>query len=226
MRKSIEELSMKNLNFCTLYSFSSYNWDPLIGWCSHDCVYCPIKMPKNNKIKLKENSFKVNLGEKNRIFVGSTNDLFANNVPKEWIINILNYCNKYPNNDYLFQTKNPSRFFDFKDYFPNNSIFGVTIETNRENNLANCPPRYLRLEEMKKDWPNKKMISVEPIMDFDIEIFPHWIEQISPDLVNIGRDSNKIKDYSFPEPSNYKIKEFIKKVSDITKVNVNSNLKN
>ncbi len=45
---------------------------------------------------------------------------------------------------------------------------------------------------------DRKFISIEPIMDFDLEIFAKWIEDIAPIHVAVGYDNwnNRL-----PEPS-------------------------
>ena len=35
----------------------------------------------------------------------------------------------------------------------------------------------------------RKFISVEPIMDFDLEVLVDWMRQIKPDIVEIGADN-------------------------------------
>ena len=62
------------------------------------------------RLELKE--LKVNLGEGNFIFVGSSTDEWAANVPSEWIEQVLDYCDGF-NNRYLFQSKNPARFLEY-----------------------------------------------------------------------------------------------------------------
>ena len=63
-------------------------------------------------LRLEEKELKVNLGEGNFIFVGST-DEWAVNVPAEWIEQVLDYCDGFDNR-YLFQSKNPARFLMVK----------------------------------------------------------------------------------------------------------------
>jgi protein gp37 len=45
-----------------------------------------------------------------RIFVGSMCDLFGDWVPDDWITKVLEACNKAPQHQYLFLTKNPLRY--------------------------------------------------------------------------------------------------------------------
>jgi len=60
------------------------------------------------------------------------NDLFAADVPPEYILRILAHCSAWPANTYVFQTKNPARYMEREWPFPAGSIFGTTIETNHD----------------------------------------------------------------------------------------------
>lgn len=82
-----------NLSNGNMYKFVNYTWNPIKGKCLHDCSYCYMKtMPQYQHLILAENEFKTDLGNGNRIFIGSTTDAFAENVPSEWIVRILDYC--------------------------------------------------------------------------------------------------------------------------------------
>ena len=206
-----------------MYGFVTHTWNAIKGQCSHNCSYCYMKRFPQNPIRLDEKEFKTDLGKGNFIFVGSSTDMFADDVPSEWIRQVLDHCKHYMNT-YLFQTKNPKRFKEFKNYFPLHCIFGITLETNRENNLENCPPRSSRVGWMEEKWLDRKMVTIEPIMDFDVAYMSYWIERINPEFVNIGADSNRKKDYSIPEPTEFKIQNLIKKLELFTKVNLKPNL--
>jgi hypothetical protein len=62
------------------------------------------------------------------------------------------------------------------------------------------------------------MITIEPIMDFDLEEFVRWIQIANPDFVNVGADSNTKKNYKFPEPSKDKILKLVAELKKFTKV--------
>ena len=82
-------------------------------------------------MRFNENAFKKNLGSNNVWFIGSSCDMFARKIPREWIKKTLNHLIKYPNNTYLLQTKNPKRFLEFI-YPLNDIILGTTLETNKD----------------------------------------------------------------------------------------------
>jgi len=67
----------------------------------------------------------------------------------------------------------------------------------------------------------KKMVSLEPIMDFDPDTLLSWIDMIKPDFVSIGADS---KGHKLPEPPATKIQYLVEKMAGITSVRMKSNL--
>jgi len=173
---------------------------------------------------LDEKSLKDKLGEGNIIFVGSSIDMWADVIPDEWILRVLEHCRHYPSNTYLFQSKNPFRFARFRDLFPPKTILGTTLETNRDYDFSKAPQPRLRAEVLRS-WNGtgiKKMISVEPIMDFDLYKFSTMISLCEPIFVSIGADS---KGNNLPEPSPEKIASLIVKLGKVTEVKIKKNLK-
>lgn len=224
---------MLNRKTSNMYSWVDKTRNFLGGSCPHQCNYCYVKSFKipslkerySGKLRLLEKELAKPEGSEKMIFVCSCNDLFADAVPNEWINKVLLHCNAYPKNIYLFQSKNPLRFLYFYREFPKNSILGTTIETNF--NL--CPTKAPQVDArynamiMLKDqgWKGKKMCSLEPLMDFDLDILVSWIKEIQPESVSIGADS---KEHNLPEPSTEKVLALIEKLSKFTKVIQKKNL--
>jgi len=172
------------------------------------------------KLRFVKEEMTTNLGEGNFIFVGSSTDGWADIVPVDWIIDTLGHCRKYDNR-YLFQSKNPTRFNEFLEWFPAHSILGTTIETNRDYKVSQSPPLLERAEALARlDLP--RMASIEPIMDFDLAILLRWIAEFQPEFVSIGADS---KGHNLPEPSEAKTHTLIENLRGITKVYIKGNLK-
>lgn len=207
------------------------------GKCRHGCSYCYVqrlKYPRvksrySGKLHLIENEFKKSLGKNKTWFIGSCIDMFADDVPKEWIQRGLNYCGKF-DNKYLFQSKNPKRFWEFT--FPKNIILGTTIETNRDTTKISSAPlpkkRANAMVKIRKEFRYQHlsnieiMVSIEPILDFDLDVFVNWIKNIKPKFVSIGADSKRT---NLLEPSPEKLKLFISRLEKITEVRIKSNLK-
>ncbi len=211
-----------------MYGFVTHTWNAIKGKCSHDCCYCYMKRFPQKFLRLDEKELKTDLGRNNYIFVGSSTDMFADDVKLQWILKVIKHCKAYPENTYLFQTKNPKRFQALRNELIGlNCVLATTLETNREVGLkySKAPPMIERITTMMKIKGFRKMITIEPIFDFDLEEFIEQLRTIEPEFVNIGADSNRRKDYIFVEPSKEKLKEFIESVKCFTKVNLKDNLK-
>jgi hypothetical protein len=174
-----------------------------------------------NPIHFNEKKLEINLGEGKFIFVGSGTDMFAENVPTVWIKKVLDKCLEHPGNKYLFQTKNPVRFLTI-DIDPK-FILATTLETNRyyEEYMCKSPSPEERAASLDLV-DNDVMITIEPIMDFDLDEFVSMIETCEPFQVNIGADSGG---NGLPEPGPEKIEALIKGLSKFTKVKLKKNLK-
>ena len=214
-----------------MYSFVSHTWNVVKGKCPHDCNYCYMKIFDLKPMRFDKNELKSDLGEGNFIFVGSSCDMWAEvnsqwKVHSEWITEILEYCYKYNDNRYLFQSKNPMRFIDFLDIMPDNVTFGTTIETNRRYKEMGFAPeiesRVKALEFLSDKGFYDIMVTIEPIMDFDLDELVGFITRCFPKWVNIGADS---KGHHLPEPYKAKIQLLIDSLNEITEVKIKDNLK-
>lgn len=204
-----------------MYGFVTHTWNVIKGKCPHDCKYCYMKTFPQGEIRFDEKELKTDLGRNNFIFVGSSCDMFAQPIPKEWIVRILDYCKRFPENTYLFQTKNPLRFNDLRDELISlNCILGTTIETNRGGFNYNAPTISERIIGMElKGF--RKMITIEPIIDFDVIPLVSLIESINPEFVNIGANS---KNHNLSEPSREKVERLIEELKKFTEVKTKRNL--
>ena len=206
-------------------------WNPLGGKCSHDCSYCSTKTLKrfpavgnkySGNLRLFDDLFKNFPSKSKIIFVVGQNDLFANNVPEEYIKRIVGRCNAWPQHIYFFQTKNPDRFISFLHDFPKKSILCTTIETNRQySQMGFAPTTYERALAMYKITGYEKQVTLEPIMDFDLSEMVILIRMCHPVKVNIGGDS---KNNHLPEPSKEKLLELIDELKKFTIIDQKRNL--
>ena len=212
-----------------MYNFVDATWTPLSGACSHFCTYCYVQnLKRYPELKAKysgvpriaERELETDLGQGRFIFVCSTNDLFAEAVPSEMIEQVLAHCSKYDNR-FLFQSKNPRRFWHFVNAFPPKTMLGTTLETNREYGLSQAPMVWERVGWFSPSLPFPKMVSIEPILDFDLDVFPHWIELIQPEFVSVGADS---KGHGLPEPSREKVEGLLIALAGFTEAKQKKNL--
>ena len=155
-----------------------------------------------------------------RIFVVAHGDLFGSWVPPEIISRVLKICRENPREMYFFETKNPRRYEEFIEQFPANTVLSCTIETNRIYNVeirGRGPPpdsRYWAMLELRSfGFPIH--ISIEPILDFDLQVLVHWMQELKPFRVSIGYDSLK---NSLPEPFPGKTLKLIKELEKFTDV--------
>ena len=104
---------------------------------------------------------------------------------------------------------------EFLDLYPENVVLGATIETNRDYPVSKAPPMFERYESMKKLPFENKIVSIEPIMNFDLEPFVEWIRDIGPVMVHVGYDNYH---NNLTEPSLTKVRELIQQLSAFTNV--------
>ncbi len=205
-----------------MYPFVTHTWNPIKGKCSHDCVYCFMKRFPQNPIRLDEKDLKTDLGEGSFIFVGSSTDMWADDVPHDWIVSVMQHCEQYPKNRYLFQSKNPWGFPSAP--YAIESILGTTIETNRKyKQLGKAPKVSDRARGLyhSRCGGFRTMVTIEPVMDFDVDAMSELVELCCPEWVNIGADS---KGHELPEPPAEKVRALIEKLNKFTEVKVKSNL--
>lgn len=211
-----------------MYGFVTHTWNPIRG-CGHNCSYCYVPKKFNGRIdmtpRLDETEFKTDLGSGNFIFVGSTSDMFGDFMKNEWILKVLKYCRKYPGNRYLFQSKNPESFLqlEIQQALPEHSILGTTMESNRDYpKITDAPSPMKRYVSMKIQTVFPKMVSIEPILNFDLDTMIHWVKGMHPIFVSIGADSKKT---DLPEPTAQEINELVTELRKHTEVILKDNLR-
>lgn len=208
-----------------MYDFVTHTYNTVKGECPHACGYCYMKRwGKQNQPYFDTRELKTNLGDHNFIFVGSSIDLFAKDIPDEWIIRTLDYCDQFDNR-YLFQSKNPGRMIKYITHpVFKKSVVCTTIETNRLylDVMCNCPMPKARVESMfyLSDYV-KTYVTIEPIMKFDLQPLVRMIRMCKPEQVNIGADSGNNK---LPEPISGEVVNLIGELQKFTRINKKSNL--
>lgn len=208
-----------------MYEFVTHTWNTVKGECPHGCSYCYMhRWGKQKPVRFDEKELKTDLGKGNFIFVGSSCDMFAKDIPDEWIIKTLEHCGKFEENKYLFQTKNPERVLTFP-ITPENCVICTTIETNRSypEVMQNCPPVYDRAYAMDELSARGFLtyVTIEPILDFDLLGLIHLISVSRAKQVNIGADSGN---NHLPEPSKERLLELIEALKGFTTIHNKSNL--
>lgn len=203
-----------------MYPWVSHKHTHIGGECPHKCSYCYVDSRRfgrparyRGEVRLIAAEFEVKYGERKTIFIEHMNDLWAEEIASAAILKVLEHCAKWPKNTYVFQTKNPARYMQFLSRIPEGSMLGCTIETNRVIPLevSRAPSPYFRVDAMGSlpdTW--RTFVTLEPIMDFDVDVLVEWLERIRPEFVNIGADS---KGHHLPEPPAEKVRALLSRLS-------------
>jgi len=170
-------------------------WNPLGGSCPHECVYCWARaLIKRFNMKKYQGEIRLIAKELERkfkpdtcVFVQDMSDLFASEVPDEYILRILFWIKQFPKTTFLLLTKNPLRYLEFN--IPRNCICGATIEGDRHfPKISKAPPPRDRIRGMILLKHPRKMVSVEPIMEFN-SVFVDLLRAINPEFIYVGKDN-------------------------------------
>ncbi len=202
-----------------MYEFVTHTWNAIKGECYHDCTYCYMKRWKRlSPVRMDEKELKTDLGNGKFIFVGSSCDMFADDIPREWIDRTLSHCSSF-DNQYLFQTKNP---FRIRRELPPNSSVCITLESNRHYTsiMNNSPTPGQRVDQFKHV-AHSRYITIEPVMDFDLDVFVEMLKSCEPIQVNIGADSGR---NHLPEPPKEKVLQLLYEIEKFSTIHKKSNL--
>lgn len=219
-----------------MYGDSKKQWNVAVG-CHFNCSYCkksfqaqmkrqkPL-IDKNGKKRgcqlcydftphFHENRLEDQLPRTNGdefIWVCSSGDIAS--FPNSWILQILLRVREQSHKTFFFQSKRPKTFERFE--FPDNVILGTTIESNRYYTMISRAQRPdIRADDFYKLKHPRKFVTIEPIMDFDLDIMVDWMWIINPERIYIGYDTKKS---GLNEPSLVKTEELIKRLEKITTV--------
>lgn len=209
-----------------MFSIITGTWNPVSG-CFYDCVYCWARNLATKKLKdvpryskgfrpsLNENEFHKKFREGDVIFVSDMGDLFGNFVHSSWIKRVFAHISLFPETTFLFMTKNPVRYLEFCNEIPKNSILGTTIETTNDlffltEKITKAPVPSERIKAFKKLLWDRKLLSIEPILDFDLDLFSNWICELNPFLIYVGYDNYG---YHLNEPTLKKTNKLIEIIS-------------
>lgn len=173
-------------------------WNVWVG-CDFRCSYCNARKAALTRFKhipryqngflpkLVESEFTKHFKPGEFVFIAYMGDIFF--ATRGQILRILQRVKQFPETSFLLQTKNPSIFGAWQVNFPPNVYLSTTIETNRDYHLTMAPPPIERVRSLKDYLHPHKFLSIEPIMDFDLEELSQWVELINPDIVAVGYDN-------------------------------------
>jgi hypothetical protein len=195
------------------------SWNPFVG-CGFDCTYCrpsfhrvlamvgrtqhcePCKtyLPHQHPERL------TRIPSDTAIFVCEDGDIaFADPKFMAQVFQKMRADNK-KDRVWFIQSKDPKCLERYLPLLPENTYLATTLETNRDagyTKISKAPlpsERYRDFLDLR--WP-KKMVTVEPVLDFDLPTFADWIESIRTAAVFIGFNSHP-KAVPLPEPNKKK----------------------
>lgn len=196
-------------------------WNVFVG-CDFQCTYCNARQLALTRLKNSpryKDGFKPHLVEEELkrtfrpgqfIFVAYMGDIsFAS---QHEVNKIVTRIRQFPETNFLVQSKDPDCFFRLGIPAPQNVYLGTTIETNRDYHLTKAPSPIKRLYGLKYYQLNRKFLSIEPIMDFDIDHLTGWVELLQPDIIEIGADNYH---NSLPEPPWEKVEKLLEGLENI-----------
>ena len=206
-----------------MYLWVTHTHTHLGGECPHRCCYCYVQAMARRfggdryqgELRLIEKEFAVKYGTGKTVFVEHCNDLWADAVDAQWIGRVLRHCRQWPDNEYVFQTKNPARILRWLDDLPPKRLLGCTIETINDavlGNISQAPSAAMRVEAMRNlsHRGERLFVTVEPILKGNMARLAKWIGHIRPEFVNIGADS---KGTGLDEPSADDVRELLRELA-------------
>lgn len=202
-----------------MYPASAGQWNPFVGclfgclycilsfqlqlkrWAKNHCERCYTFIPHEHPERLVQPLPKTRFGQ--FIFTCSNGDITF--CTTEYLERILARMRYDAARTFLLQSKNPRTFARIR--FPDNVILGTTLETNRDDGydrISKAPAPSQRYQDFLHVRHRSKMVTIEPVLDFDSDVLIDWIAEIDPCLIWLGYDSRK---NCLPEPSLAKVQD-------------------
>lgn len=225
-----------------MYKQSAGQWNPFAG-CEHECVYCVRSFQRQLKRGWRKtwkpdgkskgcedcrdykphehpNRFEQRFPKTKDdefIFVVATGDICFAERP--YVKKIMHRIEQYPDRNFLVQTKNPEKLFSKISSFPDNVSLDVTIETNRDegyNKVSKAPRPSERFEAYTSFRHPHKFLTIEPVIEFDRKVFLNKIEELNPERVYIGYESQGVfRLMKVPEPKKNVTLDFIRDMDEL-----------
>ena len=209
-------------------------WNPFLG-CEYDCSYCEPSFKKVLKWIANKNRCEgcrdyrphyhperlrpQNIPSEETVFVFGQGDIsFCDPEYVRRTFGVIRRKHSKVKKSYYFQSKNPRCLGQYIGEYPEGTMLVTTLETNRDEGyeaISKAPRPSVRFRDFYDlDYPGK-VVTVEPVMDFDVEAFLGWLcslqDQGSLQYVWFGFNSNPDK-VGLPEPSEEKAQEFVELV--------------
>jgi hypothetical protein len=204
------------------------SWNPFVG-CNYDCAYCAPSfkkllawlgrmhhcIPCQNYAPHEHSERLTRISSDKAIFVCEDGDIaFAK---PEFMAEVFTAMrNDKKERMWFVQSKNPACLKRYLSQLPENTYLATTFETNRDElckQISKAPSVSNRYKDfLNLNW-DKKIVNVEPIMDFDLAPFAEMIININPSAVFIGFNS-KPKAVPLPEPTKEKALQLVQELEN------------
>ena len=199
-------------------------WNPFKG-CRFDCIYCRPSFQALAK-RQKQSCNKCyayqphyhperlrKIPSASTVFVcGSADIAFCIiSFVRKIIAAIKKHNIRCPHKTYYFQSKQPECFLPFLEELPSNAIVLTTLETNRDEGydaISKAPPPSERFRQFRDLPYARKVVTIEPLLDFDLPVFVRWIRSIKPEYIWLGFNSRP-RSLTLPEPSITKAQKLV-----------------
>ncbi len=204
-----------------MYELSKAQWNPFKG-CDFDCLYCRESFQRMEKrdahgcadcLAYRPHAHAEALtkslpatGYMEFIFTCASGDIAF--CDDEYLSRIVARIQNETDKSFLLQSKNPATFHRIR--FPRNVILGTTLETTNDvgyDRISQAPPPSLRFRDFLTVNHPAKMVTLEPLIEFDLDIMVSWIEELRPRFIWIGLDSKNClsRKHGIAEPSIEKV---------------------
>jgi hypothetical protein len=207
-------------------------WNPFVG-CEFDCIYCTPTFKAQAKRQRANcqhcydytphfHSVRLDrIPNSEIVFVAAAGDISF--CPRERTRDILEAIHRrnrrqtgLPNRPgwqtYYLQSKRPEYFAGLEPLLPRNVVLVTTLETNRNDGyeeISKAPPpseRYAQFAAL--EWP-RKVVTIEPLLDFDPDDFASALRLLRPEYVWIGFNSRP-RAVELPEPSERQVADLLR----------------
>ncbi len=188
--------------------------------CPNECPYCyggglAYRFPQNFPPGFyPDRIYGPKLRDKT-IFVESMGDLFREEVTREEVLEVFKRCATLDaSNTLVILSKCADRYAEFVDAIPRNAVIGITLETDAyppgfNPNVSTPQERAEAFAKLK--WAGGRLVSIEPIMKFNLKRLLELVLMCRPTWVIIGADSQRC---NLPEPTEAEVIALIEALED------------
>jgi hypothetical protein len=184
------------------------------------CIKCGNYIPHFHPERLEEEWYRNKLPKETKgdefIWMVSSGDISC--LEREWIYKIFDKIKELNHLQFFIQTKNPGFFKNWS--FPENLMMGITLETDLDKlykiyKISEAPLPSKRKKDFLQVNIPEKVVTIEPILKFNLKKLVSWVREIDPVRVYVGYDTKKCL---LPEPFLKKTKRLMSELSEFTKV--------